>query len=298
MGIVARLKKDISRVRDAAAAWHQHADFKTGPDFASTSIDNSGSTLSLWPSQDKGEMNNIVYFIGYVVEGSLFIIYVFIENDNLCQHLRDFLGKKPLSWSSRLQIALDSARGLEYIHEHINPAYIHCDIKSANILDKNFILQVADFGLRKLVKVGAGFLQTQLVGTFGYMSPGYSQRGVVSTKIDLYAFGVVLYKIISAKEAIVEYSQDSAREINEDSTKVLALVVMFEEVMNQPNPSTYLQKLVHPRLGENNPMDQFAKIAQLAKACTLQNHVLRPSMRSTLVALTTLTSGTGDRKQA
>ncbi|KAK1403163.1 hypothetical protein POM88_002768 [Heracleum sosnowskyi] len=54
---------------------------------------------------------------------------------------------------------------------------------------------------------------------------------------------------------------------------------MFEEVMNQPNPSTDLQKLVDPRLGEDYPIDSVCKIAQLAKACTLQNHVLRPSMR-------------------
>ncbi|KAL8156822.1 hypothetical protein AgCh_001799 [Apium graveolens] len=239
---------------------------------------------------------NLVHLIGYAVEGSLFIVYEFIENGNLCQHLRDFSGKEPLSWSSRLQIALDSARGLEYIHEHTNPAYIHRDIKSANILlDKNLRAKVADFGLTKLVKVGTGFLQTQLVGTFGYMSPEYSQRGVVSTKIDVYAFGVVLYELISAKEAVVEYSEDSATEINEDSTRAMALVAMFEEVMNQPNPSTDLQKLVDPRLGENYPMDSVCEIAQLAKACTLQNHLLRPSMRSIVVALTTLTSGTGDR---
>lgn len=48
-------------------------------------------------------------------------------------------GRDPLPWSTRVQIALDSARGLEYIHEHTVPVYIHRDIKSANILiDKSF----------------------------------------------------------------------------------------------------------------------------------------------------------------
>ena len=55
-----------------------------------------------------------------------------------------FAGLEPLSWSSRLQIALDAARGLEYIHEHTNPAYIHRDIKSPNIL--------LDINLRAKVK--------------------------------------------------------------------------------------------------------------------------------------------------
>lgn len=110
--------------------------------------------------------------IGYCVEGSLFLVYEYIENGNLSQHLRGSgeitcmclllilhrnisyrhvednnayycfffkLGRDPLPWSTRVQIALDSARGLEYIHEHTVPVYIHRDIKTANILiDKNF----------------------------------------------------------------------------------------------------------------------------------------------------------------
>ena len=106
-----------------------------------------------------------VRLIGYCTESSLFLVYEFIENGNLSQHLRGTgnvppleipivsfcsvssgrlisqricTGYEPLSWAERVQIALDSARGLEYIHEHTVPVYIHRDIKSANILiDKN-----------------------------------------------------------------------------------------------------------------------------------------------------------------
>ncbi|KAG5545183.1 hypothetical protein RHGRI_017611 [Rhododendron griersonianum] len=113
---------------------------------------------------------NLVHLIGYCVEGSLFLVYEYIENGNLSQHLRGS-GKEPLPWSTRVQIALDSARGLEYIHEHTVPVYIHRDIKSANILiDKNFHGKVSDFGLAKLTEVGVS-LPTRLVGTFGYMPP-------------------------------------------------------------------------------------------------------------------------------
>ncbi|KAB2060365.1 hypothetical protein ES319_A10G011700v1 [Gossypium barbadense] len=81
---------------------------------------------------------NLVRLIGYCVEGSLFLVYEFIENGNLSQHLR-WQDRDPLPWLARVQIGLDSARGLEYIHEHTVPLYIHRDIKSANILiDKNF----------------------------------------------------------------------------------------------------------------------------------------------------------------
>jgi len=116
---------------------------------------------------------NLVRLIGYCVESCLFLVYEFIDNGNLSQHLR-VTGYEPLSWTSRVRIALDSARGLEYIHEHTVPVYVHRDIKSANILiDKDFRAKVADFGLTKLVEIGttSQSLPTRVVGTFGYMPP-------------------------------------------------------------------------------------------------------------------------------
>ncbi|CAN4103659.1 unnamed protein product [Withania somnifera] len=229
---------------------------------------------------------NLVRLIGYCVEGSLFLVYEYVENGHIGQHLRG-TGRDPLSWSKRVQIALDAARGLEYIHEHTVPVYIHRDIKTANILiDKNFHAKVADFGLTKLTEVGSSSLQTRLVGTFGYMPPEYAQYGDVSPKIDVYAFGVVLYELISAKEAIVKP--------NGSVTESKGLVALFEEVLNEPDPDEHLPKLVDPRLGDDYPLDSVRKMAQLAKACTHENPVIRPSMRSIVVALMTLSSSTED----
>lgn len=229
---------------------------------------------------------NLVRLIGYCVDGSLFLVYEYIENGNLSQHLRGS-EKDPLPWSTRVQIALDSARGLEYIHEHTVPVYIHRDIKSANILiDKNFRGKVADFGLTKLTEVGGASLPTRLVGTFGYMPPEYAQYGDVSPKVDVYALGVVLYELISAKEAIVK--------TNDSSAESRGLVALFEDVLNQPDPREDLRKVVDPRLGEDYPLDSVRKMAQLGKACTQENPQLRPSMRSIVVALMTLSSATED----
>ncbi|XVF71857.1 hypothetical protein PTKIN_Ptkin12aG0073100 [Pterospermum kingtungense] len=229
---------------------------------------------------------NLVRLIGYCVEGSLFLVYEYIENGNLSQHLRGS-SREPLPWSTRMQIALDSARGLEYIHEHTVPVYIHRDIKSANILiDKSFRAKVADFGLTKLTEVGSASLPTRLVGTFGYMPPEYAQYGDVSSKVDVYAFGVVLYELISAKEAIVKADGSMAE------TK--GLVALFEDALNEPDCKEELCKLIDPRLGDNYPLDSVFKMAQLAKACTQENPQLRPSMRSIVVALMTLSSSTED----
>ncbi|KAM3301491.1 lysM domain receptor-like kinase 3 isoform X1 [Capsicum chacoense] len=229
---------------------------------------------------------NLVRLIGYCVEGSLFLVYEYVENGHIGQHLRG-TGRDPLPWSKRVQIALDSARGLEYIHEHTVPVYIHRDIKTANILiDKNFHAKVADFGLTKLTEVGSSSLQTRLVGTFGYMPPEYAQYGDVSPKVDVYAFGVVLYELISAKEAIVKPDGSV--------TESKGLVALFEEVLNQPDPDEDIPKLVDPRLGDDYPLDSVRKMAQLAKACTHENPLIRPSMRSIVVALMTLSSSTED----
>ncbi|KAK4420547.1 Chitin elicitor receptor kinase [Sesamum alatum] len=230
---------------------------------------------------------NLVRLIGYCVEGSLFLVYEYIENGNLSQHLRGS-GREPLPWSTRVQIALDSARGLEYIHEHTVPVYIHRDIKPANILiDNNFHAKVADFGLTKLTEVGSTSLPTgRLVGTFGYMPPEYAQYGDVSPKVDVYAFGVVLYELISAKEAIVKGGNSAA-----DSK---GLVALFEEVLSEPDPTEELKKVVDPRLGDKYPLDSVQKMAMLARACTHENPQLRPTMRSIVVALMTLSSTTED----
>ncbi|ESW18020.1 hypothetical protein PHAVU_006G006700 [Phaseolus vulgaris] len=231
---------------------------------------------------------NLVRLIGYSMEGSLFLVYEYIENGNLSQHLRGSGSREPLPWATRVQIALDSARGLEYIHEHTVPLYIHRDIKSANILiDKNFRGKVADFGLTKLTEVGSSSLPTgRLVGTFGYMPPEYAQYGDVSPKVDVYAFGVVLYELISAKEAIVK--------TNDSAVDSKGLVALFDGVFGQPDPTEDLCKLVDPRLGDNYPIDSVRKMAQLAKACTQDNPQLRPSMRSIVVALMTLSSTTDE----
>ncbi|KAI3828061.1 hypothetical protein L1987_02156 [Smallanthus sonchifolius] len=222
---------------------------------------------------------NLVRLIGYCVKGSLFLVYEYIENGNLSQHLHGS-GHDPLPWSTRIQVALDSARGLEYIHEHTVHVYVHCDIKSANILiDKNFHGKVADFGLTRLTKVGS---KSHLAGTFGYMPPEYLRRGEVSPKVDVYAFGVVLYELISAKQAVII--------VDDSDHESKSLISLFDEVLSQADPKDDLVKMIDPRLGDNYPLDSVHKMAQLAKACTHVDPQRRPSMRYVVVELITLSS--------
>ncbi|KAL8239386.1 hypothetical protein R6Q59_015953 [Mikania micrantha] len=226
---------------------------------------------------------NLVRLIGYCVEDSLFLVYEYIENGNISQHLHGS-ERDSFPWSTRIQVALDAAKGFEYIHEHTVPVYVHCDVKSANILiDKNLHGKVADFGLTRLTKVGS---KSHLMGTFGYMPPEYVRLGKVSPKVDVYAFGVVLYKLISAKQAIIR-ANDS-----DDGPK--SLIDLFNEVLSQVDSKDGLMKVIDPRLGGDYPLDSVHKMAQLAKACTHEDPRLRPSMRHVVVELMTLSSSTED----
>ncbi|KAK9074067.1 hypothetical protein SSX86_006664 [Deinandra increscens subsp. villosa] len=226
---------------------------------------------------------NLVRLIGYCTfERSHFLVYEYIENGNLSEHLHGS-GRDPLPWSIRLHIALDSARGLEYMHEYTVPIFIHCDIKSANILiDKNFNGKVGDFGLTRLTEVRS---RSRLMGTFGYMAPEYAQYGDVSPKVDVYAFGVVLYELISAKTAIIRASS---------TAEPKGLIALFDEVLSEADPKDDMVKVIDPRLGDNYPLDSVYKVAQLAKACTHAIPHQRPSMRSIVVALMTLVLSTED----
>lgn len=83
-----------------------------------------------------------------------------------------------LNWETRLNVALEAAKGLEYLHEEISPPVIHRDFKSSNILlDKNFHAKVSDFGLAKLGSEKAGgHVSTRVLGTQGYVAPEYGQN--------------------------------------------------------------------------------------------------------------------------
>ncbi|KAL6845939.1 hypothetical protein ACP4OV_023387 [Aristida adscensionis] len=245
---------------------------------------------------------NLVRLIGHCVQSCLFLVYEFIDNGNLSQHLRG-IGYGPLLWATRVQIALDSARGLEYIHEHTVPVYVHRDIKSANILiDKDFRAKVADFGLAKLAEIRSvsQSLPTRVVGTFGYMPPEYARYGEVSPKVDVYAFGIVLYELLSGKEAIVRSTESGSYA---KSLVYLCIIVvgilpsykctasisdLFEETLSILNPRESIRGLVDPRLGGDYPVDSVLKMACLAKSCTHEEPRMRPTMRSVVVALMAL----------
>lgn len=112
--------------------------------------------------------------------------------------------QKHLDWFIRMKIALDAAKGLEYLHDKANPPVIYRDLKSSNILlDKEFNAKLSDFGLAKLGPTGdKSHVSSRVMGTYGYCAPEYQRTGQLTAKSDVYSFGVVLLELITGRRAI------------------------------------------------------------------------------------------------
>lgn len=120
----------------------------------------------------------------------------------------NFLGvagdRTPLDWYTRMKIASNAAKGLEYLHHKANPPVIYRDLKSSNILlDKDYNAKLSDFGLAKLGPMGDNsHVSSRVMGTYGYCAPEYQRTGQLSVKSDVYSFGVVLLELITGKRAV------------------------------------------------------------------------------------------------
>ncbi|WJX36142.1 putative serine/threonine-protein kinase pbl21 [Trifolium repens] len=150
--------------------------------------------------------SNLVKLIGYCTDGDQrLLVYEYMPMGSLEDHLFDVApGQEPLSWSSRMKIAVGAARGLEYLHCKADPPVIYRDLKSANILlDSDFSPKLSDFGLAKLGPVGDNtHVSTRVMGTYGYCAPEYAMSGKLTLKSDIYSFGVVLLELITGRRAI------------------------------------------------------------------------------------------------
>ncbi|KAJ6398509.1 hypothetical protein OIU77_019326 [Salix suchowensis] len=150
---------------------------------------------------------NLVRLLGCCIEeGEPILVYEFMPNGTLCEHLQRERGNG-LPWTIRLTVAAETANAIAYLHSVMNPPIYHRDIKSSNILlDFNYRSKVADFGLSRLGMVETSHVSTAPQGTPGYLDPQYHQYFHLSDKSDVYSFGVVLVEIITAQK-VVDFSR-------------------------------------------------------------------------------------------
>ncbi|KAJ4843816.1 Calcium/calmodulin-regulated receptor-like kinase 1 [Turnera subulata] len=217
---------------------------------------------------------NLVNLIGYCAEkGQHMLVYVYMSKGSLASHLyKEEL--EPLSWDLRAYIALDVARGLEYLHDGVNfdfiwavPPVIHRDIKSSNILlDQSMRARVSDFGLSREEVVDKN--AANIRGTFGYLDPEYIATGNFTKKSDVYSYGVLLFELVAGRtpqQGLMEYVELAA--MNTEGK------VGWEEIVDS-------------RLDGKFDVQEVNEVAALAYKCIHRAPKKRPSMRDIVQVLT------------
>ncbi|WCJ31783.1 somatic embryogenesis receptor-like kinase 1 [Euphorbia peplus] len=196
------------------------------------------------------------------------LVYPYMANGSVASCLRERPpSEAPLDWPTRKRIALGSARGLSYLHDHCDPKIIHRDVKAANILlDEEFEAVVGDFGLAKLMDYKDTHVTTAVRGTIGHIAPEYLSTGKSSEKTDVFGYGIMLLELITGQRAF-----DLARLANDDDVMLLDWV---KALLKEKK----LEMLVDPDLQTNYVDTEVEQLIQVALLCTQSSPMERPKM--------------------
>ncbi|KAG9443935.1 hypothetical protein H6P81_015275 [Aristolochia fimbriata] len=227
---------------------------------------------------------HLVNLQGYCLDGNeRLLVYEYMPQGTLSRHLFNWKEEdlRPLEWKKRLSIALDVARGVEYLHSLAHQSFIHRDLKPSNILlGDDMRAKVSDFGLVRLApdeKDGKGLsVVTRLAGTFGYLAPEYAATGRVTTKVDVFSFGVILMELITGRKAIEDGMPEES----------MYLVTWFRRMLlNKEN----FQKAIDTTIDiTEDTLASIQTVAELAGHCCAREPLQRPDMGHVVNVLASL----------
>ncbi|KAJ8531260.1 hypothetical protein K7X08_026694 [Anisodus acutangulus] len=193
---------------------------------------------------------HLVRLVGYCEErDERLLVYEYMKNGALFDHLHDKNNVEKSSsvvnsWKMRIKIALDAARGIEYLHNYAVPPIIHRDIKSSNILiDANWIARVSDFGLSLMGPDQSNrdysSRPMKAAGTVGYIDPEYYGLNVLTAKSDVYGLGVVLLELLTGKRAIFKSEAEPMSVVDFAVPAIMAgeLTKILDNRVGPPEPS-------------------------------------------------------------
>ncbi|KAK9109561.1 hypothetical protein Sjap_017621 [Stephania japonica] len=221
---------------------------------------------------------NVVKLLGCCLESEVpMLVYEFISNGTLHQHIHENTTGTRIPWQDRLRIAVETAEALSYLHSAASMPIYHRDVKSSNILlDDNYTAKVADFGLSRLVPLDQTQVPTLVQGTFGYLDPEYFHTSQLTEKSDVYSFGVVLVELLTGQKPVsLERSQEESN-----------LAMYFLSSMSNKDLAEFLDKNV---VSEAN-INELRAVAELARRCLLLRGDKRPTMKEVAQELALIAS--------
>ncbi|PIA50242.1 hypothetical protein AQUCO_01300762v1 [Aquilegia coerulea] len=209
---------------------------------------------------------NVVKLLGVCLETKVpMLVYEFVSNGTLSDHLHAKGQKNLFPWSICLRIATETARALDYMHSLADPPIVHRDIKTANILlDGKYTAKVADFGASKLIPLNQAMGHTRGQGTMGYLDPEYLQTGELTVRSDVYGFGVVLMELLCKRKPLTRG----------ESGETISIVKVFTANVAHNQLNEIL------KIGDVNEyeMEHVHKVAELAVKCVAMPSTDRPTM--------------------
>ncbi|CAL5384687.1 unnamed protein product [Camellia sinensis] len=216
---------------------------------------------------------NVVKLLGCCLETQVpLLVYEFITNGTLFEHIHNQSKASNISWENRLQIAAKTARVLLYLHSAASIPIIHRDVKSTNILfDDNYTAKVSDFGASRLVLLDQNQLATVVQGTLGYLDPKYMLTSQLTEKSDVYSFEVVLVELIIGKKALSFNRPEEERN----------LAMCFITCMN----NDCLNQIIDEDMVIEGNTKELKEVANLAKRCLRVKGEERPSMKEVAMEL-------------
>ncbi|VVB00519.1 unnamed protein product [Arabis nemorensis] len=215
---------------------------------------------------------HLVGLVGYCDDGdNLALIYEYMANGDLKENMSGKRGGNVLTWENRMQIAVEAAQGLEYLHNGCRPPMVHRDVKTTNILlNERSQAKLADFGLSRSFPIdGECHVSTVVAGTPGYLDPEYYRTNWLSEKSDVYSFGVVLLEIVTNQPVI-----DKTRERTHINEWVGFMLTKGD-----------IKNIVDPKLMGDYDTNSAWKIVELALACVNPSSNRRPTMAHVVIDL-------------
>ncbi|XP_038718704.1 wall-associated receptor kinase 2-like [Tripterygium wilfordii] len=210
---------------------------------------------------------NVVKLLGLCLETKVpLLVYEFISNGTLYQHVHDKKSHILKTWKARLRIAEETALALNYLHSLAHPPIIHSDVKSMNILlDENYTAKVSDFGASMLISADEAVIATKIQGTFGYLDPEYLMTGNLTTKSDVYSFGIVILELLTGEKP------SSNSRSGEKGNIIQHFISSLE--------NNTLHQILDFEVSDEEEMDEIEVVAELAKRCVHSSGMKRPTMK-------------------
>ncbi|XP_074318841.1 wall-associated receptor kinase-like 6 [Silene latifolia] len=216
---------------------------------------------------------NIVKLLGCCLETEIpLLVYEYVPNGTLSRLIHDPSEDFPITWEMRLQIAIDVAGALNYLHSSSSNPIFHRDIKTSNILlDAKYRAKLSDFGTSRSIAVDQTHLTTRVQGTFGYLDPEYFRSHQFTDKSDVYGFGVVLVELLTGLRAILPSQAYDGK----------SLASWFLSAMENFN----LDDILATRVAKEGSQEAILAVANLAKRSLNMDGKNRPTMREVFVEL-------------